>query len=93
MAVSMSTNTVHRRLVTIPLLFVAVVVLTVALPVWLLVTMAVDFVLLRFRFPLTRLFAFALCWAWLETVGILAALLLWLLGQSSNLRTPTLVGN
>ena len=83
---SISNNTVQRRFLTISALFVAVVALTVALPLWLLITVVIDTVTIRFRFPLTRLFAFALCWAWLETIGVLAAFSLWLLGQSSNQR-------
>jgi len=40
---------------------------------------------LRWRFPLARLLSFAVCWAWLETVGVVCSAFYWLTGQSKNL--------
>ncbi len=81
---SLSTNTVQRRLVTVPLLFIAAVLLTVVSPLWLLLGLVADTVRLEFRYPLVRLFAFGLCWAWLETAGVLTAFGLWATGQGGN---------
>lgn len=65
---------------TIPGLFVATVLLTVLIPVWLPISLAIDLALRRFRFPLARLLAFAVCWMWLEVAGVTWAFLLWSAG-------------
>lgn len=61
------------------------VVLLVALPVWLPLLAVVDVLRAKWRLPLIRFTAFGLMWAWLETVGLCGALLLWVSGQSRNL--------
>ena len=73
-------KTLRRRLVTIPGLFVAAVLLTVLIPVWLPLSLATDLALRRFRFPLARLLAFAVCWVWLEVAGVTWAFVLWSAG-------------
>jgi 1-acyl-sn-glycerol-3-phosphate acyltransferase len=61
------------------------VILTVALPVWFPIVVLIDACRLRWRFPLARLLSFAVCWAWLETVGVVCSAFYWLTGQSKNL--------
>ena len=77
-------KTLRRRIVTIPGLLVAAVLLIALIPAWLPVSLVVDLVLRRFRFPLARLLAFALCWTWLEVAGVTAAFLLWSAGLGRN---------
>lgn len=85
-AVSVSKNTLQRRVITIPALFVAAILLTLLIPVWVPVMVLADALRAKFRFPLLRLVSFAFCWAWLETVGVVAAFGLWVIGQSGNQR-------
>lgn len=74
-----------RRLVTVPSLVIAAVLLIATLPLWLVVGAIVDLVRSRRRLPTVRLFSFALLWAWIETVGVTVAFLFWLTGQSRRL--------
>ena len=74
-----------RRLVSISGLIIGAVILTVAIPVWLPLVMVIDACRLKWRFPLARLLSFAVCWAWLETAGVLCSVAYWLTGQSKNL--------
>ena len=60
------------------------VLLLVLTPVWLPVLLLVDAARLNWRFPLVRFTAFGLLWSWLETLGIVGAVVLWLIGQSRN---------
>lgn len=75
-----------RRLLTIPGLYLGGVLLTVLTPVWLVVGLLVDLGRRRFRFPIVRLLAFAVLWAWLEIIGVTVSGVLWLTGQSGNRR-------
>ena len=77
-------HSVTRRLLSIPALLVAAVLLVVLLPVWLPVALLVDAVRGRWRFPVARLLAFALGWAWLETAGVAVAAALWVAGRSTD---------
>jgi 1-acyl-sn-glycerol-3-phosphate acyltransferase len=72
--------------VSVPALLAAAVLLTVSIPLWLPLALLADAVRLRFRFPIARLLAFGLGWAWLETAGVLAASALWVTGRSRNQR-------
>ena len=65
-----------RRPITGLGVFSLAILLTVTLPFWALITMMVDAVRGRWRFPIPRLIAFATCWAWLETIGLVLALFL-----------------
>ena len=56
----------------------------VLLPIWLPLGALADLVRLRWRLPTVRLLAFAVCWTWLETIGVSIAALLWLTGHSRN---------
>ena len=60
------------------------VLLLVLMPVWLPIMLVLDAVRMNWRFPLVRFTAFGLMWAWLETLGIGAAVCLWAVGQSRN---------
>jgi 1-acyl-sn-glycerol-3-phosphate acyltransferase len=73
-----------RRPITITGVLVGAAVLLVTLPLWMLVSALVDLVRGRRRLPTVRLLGFALCWTWLETVGVLAAFGLWLVGQGKR---------
>lgn len=76
--------TLRRRLVSVPGVIVAAMMLLILIPLWLPLSIVADLVLLRWRLPLTRLLLFALCWSWLETVGVGIAAALWCLGQRGN---------
>lgn len=60
----------RRRLLTVPALIAAAIVLTVAIPLWLPLALLADAVRLRFRFPVARLLAFGVCWSWIELAGV-----------------------
>ena len=74
----------RRRIITIPAIFGAAVVLMALAPLWIPVAMVLDVCQRRWRLPSTRLGLFALCWCWLEAFGVAIAALLWLAGQRSN---------
>lgn len=76
---------ISRRLRTVPALFVAAVVLVLLLPVWLPLAVVADLVRGRTRCPIARLLAFAVCWSWLETGGVVASAWLWLRGRATDL--------
>ena len=73
-----------RRSITIPGLFVIAVLLVVTSVVWLPVTALVDVVRGRFRLPTTRLLCFAVCWAWLESAGVLASFAFLVVGRARD---------
>ena len=74
-----------RRLGSMTGLIFGAVILTVALPMWFPIVVLIDACRLKWRFPLARLLSFAVCWAWLETVGVVCSAFYWLTGQSKNL--------
>lgn len=73
-----------RRLISISGLILGAVVLTVLIPAWLPLVIIIDALRVKWRFPLARLLLFGVCWAWLETVGVICSALLWITGQSKN---------
>ena len=73
-----------RRLISISGLILGAVVLTVLIPAWLPLVIIIDASRVKWRFPLARLLLFGVCWAWLETVGVICSALLWITGQSKN---------
>lgn len=79
-------RTVRRRIVSIGGLLVAAVALVVLLPLWLPIALLADALRARFRFPIARLLAFGLGWAWLETAGVLGATALWVTGRGRDRR-------
>ncbi len=76
----------RRRLVSIPVLVLAAIVLLLASPVWLLLGIVADVVRGRFRLPTVRLLSFALLWSWLETAGVLVSASFWTIGRSGDHR-------
>lgn len=63
----------RRRAVTLPALLAATILLTLSIPLWAPVALAVDAVRGRFRFPVARLLAFGVCWTWIELAGVARA--------------------
>jgi 1-acyl-sn-glycerol-3-phosphate acyltransferase len=78
--------TLRRRLVSIPGVMLAAVLLLVLAPLWLPLAIVVDLAMLRWRLPAARLLLFGLCWSWLESIGVSVAAALWLCGQRRNRR-------
>ncbi len=77
-------SALQRRAISIPSLILCAVALIVLLPIWLPLGALADLVRLRVRLPTVRLLAFAVCWTWLETIGVGVAALLWFTGQRRN---------
>ena len=75
-----------RRLISIPGLFLGAVLLVVLSVVWAPAAVIADLLRGRFRFPILRLLAFALCWAWLESIGVLVSFALLLVGRARDHR-------
>jgi len=73
---------VRRRSVSVSGLFLAAILLPVTAPLWVPVSTLVDLVRGRGRLPTLRLLTFALCWAWLESAGVLGAAALWCIGRA-----------
>jgi 1-acyl-sn-glycerol-3-phosphate acyltransferase len=73
-----------RRLASIPGVIIAALVLAISVPLWAPVAIVADSLRRRWRMPLLRLLTFALCWAWLESVAMVACALTWLTGQRNN---------
>ena len=63
-------SALQRRAVSIPSVLLAAVALVVLLPLWLPLAALADIVRLRWRLPTVRLLGFAVCWTWLEAVGV-----------------------
>jgi 1-acyl-sn-glycerol-3-phosphate acyltransferase len=74
----------RRRLVSVPALVAATIILTATVPVWLPIVMVVDAVRLKFRFPLARLLTFGVLWCWIECAGVVRSLALWAIGRSGD---------
>ena len=72
-----------------PVMGLAVTVLAVALlvscVVWAPLLVVIDLLRRRWRLPLVRFVAFGMLWSWLEACGLVAAILLFLVGQGKNL--------
>jgi 1-acyl-sn-glycerol-3-phosphate acyltransferase len=77
-------GTATRRVISIPSLIAAAVLLTVLSPVWLPIAAIADLIRGRWRLPFARLGLFAVGWAWLETAGVATAGVLWVTGQRHN---------
>jgi 1-acyl-sn-glycerol-3-phosphate acyltransferase len=74
----------RRRTISLTGLAFSTVAVTASIPVWLPVALVVDLVRLRFRFPIARLLAFAVCWCWIESAGVVRAFVLWLTGRADD---------
>ncbi|MEI6199261.1 MAG: 1-acyl-sn-glycerol-3-phosphate acyltransferase [Actinomycetota bacterium] len=79
----MNSSWVRRPITGLGVLFLAIA-LTVTLPLWAVLTMLVDAVRGRWRFPISRLIAFGMFWAWLETSGVVVALFLFCTGRGRS---------
>ncbi len=77
-------QTLRRRIVSVPGLFFAGLLLLITLPLWVVLGALGDIVRGRFRVPTVRLLAFGLCWAWLESVGVAIAGLFWIAGRGKS---------
>lgn len=77
---------VRRPLTTLGI-GLAAILLLVLLPLWVVIGVCVDASRARWRFPLLRLMCFAFCWAWLETIGLCRAGLLFLVGRGNNIHS------
>jgi len=75
-----------RRPITVFGVIVGALLLTVLLPIWVFVSILVDLLSRSWRLPTFRLLCFAWLWLWLETLGVLGAGGLWLVGQARNQR-------
>ena len=71
----------RRRIVSIPGLFLATLVLTLSIPLWLPVAVVADLARMRFRLPIARLLAFGVGWCWIESAGVVRAFGLWATGR------------
>lgn len=60
--------------------------LAVSLPLWVPLAVLADTLRRRWRMPVLRLLTFALCWAWLESIAMVACALTWIAGQRNNRR-------
>lgn len=74
-------DVIRRRTASIAGVVLAAWLLTVLFVPLLAALVAVDLLRLKLRLPLARLASFAICWAWLETIGVTAAALLWVSGR------------
>lgn len=75
---------IKRRSMSITLVSLVAFGSLLVLPLLLPALMLVDLLRLKPRMPLVRLYAFGICWAWLEVVGVLAATGLWLMGRAGE---------
>lgn len=67
-----------------PAVFILAIVLVAGVPVWVPLAALFDLVRGKWRLPVTRLLAFALCWSWLEVWGVAVSFILWVSGQTHN---------
>lgn len=74
----------RRRLISVPGLLVAAILLLVTAPLWIVIGAVADAGRRRFRLPTVRLLAFGLCWLWIESAGIVVTGVLWITGQRNN---------
>jgi 1-acyl-sn-glycerol-3-phosphate acyltransferase len=83
-AVSHDRGRWRRRATSVTAVVVLAIGLTVSLPLWLPIVVLVDLVRARWRFPLARLMAFGVCYAWLETAGVAITLWYSLIGRGHD---------
>ena len=75
---------VRRRVTGIASVTAAALVLSIFVVPIMVVLVAADLLRLQRRLPLARLYAFGLCWAWLELAGVVAAGVLWVTGRGRD---------
>ena len=76
---------VRRPLTTVGIMSLAMA-LALLSPLWIVGAGVVDVAQRRWRFPLLRLLCFAFCWSWLETLGLLGAGVLTLVGRGRDVQ-------
>lgn len=74
----------RRRSLSIPGLVLATVAITLAIPFWLPIAVVADLARGRFRLPVVRLLAFAVCWCWIESIGVIRSFALWATGRADD---------
>ncbi len=74
----------RRRLLSLPGLALGTAAITLSVPIWLPIAVVLDLVRLRWRFPLARLLTMAVCWCWIECIGVVRACGLWMRGRSDD---------
>ena len=74
---------VRRPVMTLAVASMAAFLL-VTLPLWVPLLLVADVLRAKWRLPLLRFTTFGLLWAWLETLGLCGAFLVWIFGQSHN---------
>jgi len=74
----------RRRAVSLPALAIGTLAITATVPIWLPISLVVDLVRLRWRFPMARLLAMGVCWCWIESLGVARAFGLWARGRSDD---------
>lgn len=84
-AVTRDDGRLRRRAASIGTVVALAVSLTVLLPLWLPIMVVADAIRLKWRFPLVRLMAFGLCYAWLETAGVIVTVALTLTGRRNDI--------
>lgn len=73
-----------RRVVMVSGVIVLALFLTATVVIWAPLLLLVDAVRFRWRCPLFRFTAFGTLWAWMETLGVIAAAALWLAGKGAS---------
>lgn len=75
-----------RRTITCSGVIIGAILLLITAPIWIVICLVIDVLRRQWRFPVLRLIAFALCWTWLESCGVIASFFLWITGQRKNVR-------
>lgn len=73
-----------RRVVTVTAVVLAAFVSLALVWLWFPLLVVVDAVRGRWRLPLVRFAMFGTAWAWLETLGVIGAAALWLVGKGGD---------
>jgi 1-acyl-sn-glycerol-3-phosphate acyltransferase len=80
------TNAFRRRIITVPATLAAALASVPLGVVWMPVCVLLDLAMWRRRLPITRLACCLVCWAWLESAGVVVAGWLWATGRGRSQR-------
>jgi 1-acyl-sn-glycerol-3-phosphate acyltransferase len=80
------TSALRRRILTVPATLAAAFASGPLAVVWIPVTVVLDLAMGRRRLPITRLACCLVCWAWLESAGVVMAGWLWVTGRGRSRR-------
>lgn len=75
---------IKRRCMSIGIVTLVAIGSLSVLPLALPVLVVADLLRLKLRLPLVRLYAFGICWSWLEIAGVSAAGGIWLIGRAGD---------